>query len=80
MNPMTNLCQAQRFTRLAFCVFLGITLLAGTSIASAADAPFPGKKTNWNGFDRYDFPLKDIQHGDIACRVVIPAQVAQGRP
>ena len=68
-------------TRCGWSVLLGITLLFVLSTtASAADAPFPGKKTAWNGFDQYDFPLKDARGNDIACRVVTPEKVAKGRP
>ncbi|MEE3366065.1 MAG: hypothetical protein VX304_10485, partial [Planctomycetota bacterium] len=68
-------------TRCGWSVLLGITLLFVLSAtASAADAPFPGKKTAWNGFDQYDFPLKDARGNDIACRVVTPKKVAKGRP
>ena len=54
--------------------------LAGSTTTAVAEAPFPGKKTDWNGFDRFDFPLKDARGGDISCRVVIPGKTAAGRP
>ena len=38
-------------------------------------AGFPGKKTAWHNFDRYDFKL-----GDADCRVVTPNTAAPGRP
>lgn len=38
-------------------------------------APFPGQKTTWNGFDRYDFPVDKRK-----CIVVTPRQAAAGRP
>ena len=34
-----------------------------------------GKKTSFHGFDQYNFPLEGI-----ACRVVIPKKIADGRP
>ena len=34
-----------------------------------------GKKTSFHGFDQYNFPLEDI-----ACRVVIPKKIADGKP
>lgn len=37
--------------------------------------PFPGKKSDWNGFDRYEFPVA----GKTAS-VVVPKKVAQGKP
>jgi dienelactone hydrolase len=36
---------------------------------------FPGEKTAWHNFDRYDFKL-----GDADCRVVTPNTSAPGRP
>ncbi len=45
--------------------------------ASPVDLPdsFPGKKTAWHGYDRYDFPVDGR-----ACIVVTPRQCAVGRP
>jgi pimeloyl-ACP methyl ester carboxylesterase/lysophospholipase L1-like esterase len=42
--------------------------------APAAE-PFPGKKSAWNGFDRFDF----VVAGKTAT-VVVPKEVAKGRP
>lgn len=39
------------------------------------DAPFPGKKGNFHGFDQYDFALEGG-----GCRVVVPKTVADGKP
>ncbi len=43
--------------------------------AADSDAPFPGKKSVWNGYDRYDFQVdgKNVL-------VVAPKQAAPGRP
>ncbi len=41
----------------------------------ALDAPFPGKKTSWNGFDRYDFFVDGKP-----VLVVAPQQPAPGKP
>jgi dienelactone hydrolase len=38
-------------------------------------ANFPGEKTAWHNFDRYDFKL-----GDADCRVVTPNTAAPGKP
>ena len=38
-------------------------------------ANFPGEKSAWHNFDRYDFKL-----GDADCRVVTPNTAAPGRP
>lgn len=43
--------------------------------ATAPLPGFPGKKTAWNGFDRYDFPVDQRN-----CIVVTPQQAATGRP
>ena len=39
------------------------------------EAPFPGKKSDWHGFDRYEFPVA----GNTAS-VVVPKKVADGKP
>jgi pimeloyl-ACP methyl ester carboxylesterase len=38
-------------------------------------APFPGRQSAWNGFDRYDFTLDGR-----ACIVVLPKTAAEGKP
>ena len=55
---------------LAYTLF-GQPLLA----ADSAPALFPGKKSDWNGYDRYDFQVdgKDVL-------VVAPKQAAPGKP
>ena len=65
-------------TALPVCGLLIALLLTG--MAQAADATFPGKKTDWNGFQRYDFPLKDARGEEFGCRVVTPKTAAKGRP
>lgn len=55
---------------------LALLLLAAfVPAASAADAPFPGKLSQWNGYDRYDFAVdgKNVL-------VVAPKQAAPGKP
>ena len=43
---------------------------------STANKPvWDGKKTSFHGFDQYNFPLEGI-----ACRVVIPKKIADGKP
>ncbi len=39
------------------------------------EAPFPGKKSDWHGFDRYEFPVA----GNTAS-VVVPKKAADGQP
>jgi len=36
---------------------------------------FPGKKTSWNGFDRFDFPA-----GPKTATVILPEEPSEGRP
>ena len=54
-------------------IFLFATILIAGS-AAAADS-FPGAKSEWNGFARYDF-----QSSDRKAIVVVPAEVAEGKP
>lgn len=53
----------------AFCV------LGGSVFAAESGPPFPGKKSVWNGYDRYDFPVagKNVL-------VVVPKAAAAGKP
>src|SRR4051812_19786390 len=70
------------------------TIAWSAGIARAADVSvaFTGEKTDWHGFDRYDF-LMDEQdlgvnpaaagadsRGQRRCTVVVPREVAPGRP
>ena len=51
-------------------------LTGGSTVVRAAEgAPFPGKKSQWNGFDRYDFPV-----GRKNVLVVVPKVAAAGKP
>ena len=43
--------------------------------AADSDAPFPGKKSVWNGYDRYDFQVDGKN-----LLVVTPKQAAPGKP
>lgn len=56
-----------------------VTLAVGASHLAAGTAasavPFPGKKTAWHGYDRYDFPIDGR-----ACIVVVPKTAAEGNP
>ncbi|MDA0590946.1 MAG: prolyl oligopeptidase family serine peptidase [Planctomycetota bacterium] len=45
---------------------------------SADDTPdklFPGTRSEWKGFDQFDFTLDEVE-----CRVVTPKEIAKGRP
>lgn len=43
--------------------------------SSSDPAPFPGKKTEWQGFDRYDFEVNDK-----SAIVVVPKRALPGKP
>ena len=43
--------------------------------STASKPVWDGKKTSFHGFDQYNFPLEGI-----ACRVVIPKKIADGKP
>jgi pimeloyl-ACP methyl ester carboxylesterase len=62
--------------------FLGATLVAigllathGGILRANEDAPFPGQKSSWNGYDRYDFTVDGRN-----CLVVVPKTAARGKP
>ena len=59
--------------------FTPILVLAGGLLVAAAtaglSAPFPGEKSQWNGYQRYDFVV-DGRH----CLVVVPKAAAPGSP
>jgi len=58
----------------AACQLAGAAPPAEAAPAHAA-APFPGKTSEWNGYDRYDF-----SHDGRRCIVVAPKQAAAGTP
>ena len=50
--------------------------LVMTAAAMASEpAPFPGEKSQWNGYDRYDFVVDGRP-----CLVVAPKAAAPGKP
>lgn len=51
------------------------TLTGNEAPAIVTDQPFPGKKSQWEGFDRYDFICNTRR-----AIVVAPRKVAEGRP
>ncbi|MCY2989883.1 MAG: prolyl oligopeptidase family serine peptidase [Planctomycetota bacterium] len=65
------------FTRLT--VLLGLWLFTGSSVAAEDAArpasPFPGTRSTWQGYDRYDF-----QVDGKPVLVVVPKQAAAGKP
>jgi len=52
-----------------------VLVIVAASTAAQAGAPFAGKKSQWRGYDRYDF-----QVDGKACYVVTPKKAAEGRP
>ncbi|SFI27475.1 SGNH/GDSL hydrolase family protein [Planctomicrobium piriforme] len=60
----------------SFLLFACALVAVGTAaVAAESDAPFPGTKSNWNGFDRYDFEV-----AGKPVLVVCPQQSAAGKP
>lgn len=49
--------------------------LAQPSHLFSAEPPFPGKKSDWQGFDRYEFDV-----GGKTASVVVPKETATGKP
>jgi len=60
---------------LKLTVLLLSCLVAGMALAETGQTPFPGRKTTWHGCDQYEFEVDGR-----ACRVVVPAEAARGRP
>lgn len=59
-------------------IAIGIAMLSLLVVAAsvcAEEAPFPGVKSDWNGYDKYDF-----SYDGRACCVVVPKEVAAGKP
>lgn len=57
-------------------IYFLLCFLAGITVVSAASgADFPGNKTTWKGFTRYDFQFQERN-----CRVVCPDKPAEGNP
>ena len=63
-------------TTLLFTVILvSLSAMAFSESKSSTRAPFPGAKSEWNGFDRYDFEVDGVK-----ALVVVPSQPAAGHP
>ena len=54
---------------------LFLSVLAVLAVAGAAGAEFPGSKTDWNGYDKYDFEVDGR-----TCYAVVPKTPAAGTP
>ena len=52
-----------------------LCVLGGSVLAAESGAPFPGKQSVWNGYDRYDFPVDGKN-----LLVVVPKLAAAGKP
>jgi len=61
--------------RLIAAFSLLVLLLAGVSATAADPNEIPGKKSEWNGYDRYDFQVEGV-----TCWVVVPKEAAPGKP
>ena len=57
------------------CLLAAATCLAGAAARETPPMPFPGTKTTWHGFDRYNF-----RFDSRACIAVTPKQAAKGKP
>lgn len=57
------------------CILLKFLCLLQPAFSMAAEEPFPGEKSDWNGYARYDFELNSRP-----VLVVAPRQAAKGRP
>jgi pimeloyl-ACP methyl ester carboxylesterase len=66
---------ARRTLRVLLAGFWLCTLGVGPSFADGDQAPFPGKQSVWNGFDRYDFTVDGKP-----VLVVVPKEAAPGKP
>lgn len=66
-QPRTFLCVA------SMLALVGSLCLAPQT--AKGEAPFPGKKSPWNGYDRYDFTIDGRN-----CWVVTPKSPAPGKP
>ena len=69
-------------TRIGIGPYFAVTLTALALLATPAvvlhageAAPFPGRKSQWNGYDRYDFVVDGRN-----CFVVVPPAAAPGKP
>ena len=63
--------------RLAMRLILPVfaALLIASACSAQETAPFEGKKSAFQGFDCYDF-----KRGGVGCKVVVPKEVADGKP
>ena len=59
----------------AFLTISGAAGLLRAAEPSTETAPFPGNKSAWHGYQRYDFPVDGR-----ACIVVVPKTAAEGKP
>ena len=67
-HPLIN------FAAIAFCS-LGVAALDGASAAAGEEPPFPGKRSEYRGYSRFDFTVDGCPS-----IVVVPRQAAPGKP
>ncbi|HEY3322614.1 MAG TPA: alpha/beta hydrolase [Planctomycetota bacterium] len=60
---------------LTFVLSCVLVLQAACFAADAGTEPFPGKKTDWNGYAKYDFAIEGNTY-----LVVVPKEAAPGKP
>ncbi len=70
---MKTFAKSSRFSIRGFILLF--LLIAGGDVLAEQTAPFPGKKSAWNGFDRYDFQVEKF-----SVLVVVPQKAAAGKP
>ncbi len=75
MTISRRVCECSGPFPLAVFAIAWISLVSLHSATADDAAPFPGKKSQWNGFDRYDFPV-----GGKNVLVVVPKETAKGKP
>jgi pimeloyl-ACP methyl ester carboxylesterase len=66
---------ALRRLRLIASVLVVLIVTTNGFARQGDSTSFPGKKTDWNGFDRFDFEIDSHQ-----CIVVTPRETATGKP
>lgn len=74
MSPTRSYARSMAVSSIAVVVFMAAVFVSWCNV-HASPAPFPGKKSNWNGFVRHDFAVDGR-----AAFVIVPKGPAEGRP
>lgn len=69
------ICKTRLLTRIIFGLTIIGTIQLRPGFADEPLKPFPGAKSAYHGFDRYDFVVDEQR-----CIVVTPKETAKGRP